>query len=86
MSALLSVISTAQADRSGMPVIFDGNRCSLGLRRQFVAEDLTEQTVHNRVQPFLCESVAVLVRLPDIEVPRAAFGPLEREVSDETFV
>jgi hypothetical protein len=39
----------------------DGQRNPLGLFRQLIAEDLTEEAVDDRMEAFLAELVAVLL-------------------------
>src|SRR5580704_4268359 len=70
---------------SGTPYVDDVHRLPLGLGRQVVAENLGEQGVDDRVQPLIGEPVAVLLGLPDVEVPQTALGLLGGDVDDEAF-
>jgi hypothetical protein len=63
----------------------DVHRLPLGLGRKVAAEDLGEQGVDDWVQPLIGEPVAVLLGLPDVEVPQAALGPFGGDVDDEAF-
>ena len=61
----------------------DLKRHPLRLGREFVAEHLGEQPVHDRVQALLTEAIAVLLGLPDVDVAQSALGPLDREVYEQ---
>lgn len=63
----------------------DRERNLFWLRRKIVPEHLAEETVYDGVQPFFDESIAVLLRLPHVDVMKAAFGAFDGEMDDETL-
>jgi hypothetical protein len=67
------------------PHVDDLHRRPFRLGRQLVTEEADEKTVHDRVQPFLNEAIALLLGLPDVDVAQPALGPLDGEVDDESL-
>lgn len=66
------------------PDVDHRERRSLRFIGQLVAEDLTQQGVHDRMEALLAEAVGVFLGLPDAVVAEAALGLLDGEVDDET--
>src|SRR5215218_5706329 len=79
-SADLSRGPTPTSTSSLAPRVDDGELAPFGLRGEVIAEDVPEQAVHHRMQPFVREAVGVLARVPDVDVRQPALGPLDGEV------
>jgi AcrR family transcriptional regulator len=69
--------------RGGAPDVDDRGGCALGFGWEVVAEDLGEERVHDGMEPFLGEPIAIRLGLPYVEITKAAFGALDREVHDQ---
>ena len=63
----------------------DRDRRPRRLRREIVTEDLAEQIVHHGMKSLFGEASAILLRLPDVDVPKPALRALDRNVRDEAL-
>jgi hypothetical protein len=60
-------------------------RYPLGFGWELLAEDRLKQGVDDGMEPPFGEAVPVLLRLPNVNVPKPAFGAFDRDMSYEAL-